>query len=259
MKAQHEGVEMQREQFHFEIEGLKERILDLEREKTKKRKVSGQQSTNKMPTVELAASLGSNSPREKSPWEDRRGSQESQSTVPDEANTSSPNQPEASQPRTLRKSNAQIVKGNPTRSSSEKPWTEVKYSYKKGGMAKKKTQRQEPGGRRILFPREEAKPKMSEEDIMLALDEAFQRVGEPTSVHFSRVSYSHSGAISALLGKKGDAIELLRTRTHLLIRAVKTVDRAVIGDEALEHWQRLKVHGMPLSRYLGEEKMELLR
>ena len=29
--------------------------------------------------------------------------------------------------------------------------------------------------------------------------------------------------------------------------------------EVLEHWQRLKVHGMSLDRYLGEEKMELLK
>lgn len=27
----------------------------------------------------------------------------------------------------------------------------------------------------------------------------------------------------------------------------------------MEHWQRLKVHGIPLERYLGEGKMELLR
>ena len=32
-----------------------------------------------------------------------------------------------------------------------------------------------------------------------------------------------------------------------------------MGIEILEHWQRLKVHGMPLERYLGEGKMELLK
>lgn len=100
---------------------------------------------------------------------------------------------------------------------------------------------------------------MSEEDIMLTLNEALQKAGEPTSIRFSRVSYSQPGAISALLTEKGDAIELLKTRTNVLIRAAKTVDRAVIGAEALEHWQRLKVHGMLLSRYLGEGKMELLK
>lgn len=71
--------------------------------------------------------------------------------------------------------------------------------------------------------------------------------------------YSQSGAISALLTEKTDAVELLKMRINVLIQAAKTVDGAVIGAEALEHWQRLKVHGMFLARYLGEGKMELLR
>ncbi len=94
---------------------------------------------------------------------------------------------------------------------------------------------------------------------MLALNEALQKAGEPATVRFSRIGYSQSGAISTLLTEKADAKELLETRRNILIRVAKTVDAAVIGAEALEHWQRLKVHGMPLGRYLGEGKMELLR
>ena len=33
----------------------------------------------------------------------------------------------------------------------------------------------------------------------------------------------------------------------------------MVGVEILEHWQRLKVHGMSLDRYLGDGKIELLR
>lgn len=44
-----------------------------------------------------------------------------------------------------------------------------------------------------------------------------------------------------------------------MIRAVKAVDPAVVGIEVLKHWQRLKVHGMPLEEILGEGKIELLR
>ena len=44
----------------------------------------------------------------------------------------------------------------------------------------------------------------------------------------------------------------------MLLRAAKSIDEKVIGIEALEQWQKLKVHGMPLARYLGEGKMELL-
>lgn len=172
-------------------------------------------------------------------------------------NSSQPSQPRQSQSGVSRKSYAQVVKENPMRSSLEKPWTEVRYTNKKNVAAKKGMQKQEPGGRRILFPRKEAEPKRSEEDIMLALNEALQKAGELATARFSRIGYSQSGAISALLTEKAGAKELLETRRNILIRAAKTVDAAVIGAEALEHWQRLKVHGMPLGRYLGEGKMEL--
>ena len=113
-------------------------------------------------------------------------------------------------------------------------------------------------GRRILFPRNPGQEK-SEADLMLALNEALQRVGEETCIRFTRVQYTPSGAISALLTKKADAGQLIPRRSNLSIRAVKAVDPAVVGIEVLQHWQRLKVHGMPLERYLGEGKMELLR
>ena len=67
------------------------------------------------------------------------------------------------------------------------------------------------------------------------------------------------GYNTALLTEKADAGQLIPQRSNLLIRAAKSVDPAVIGVEIPEHWQRLKVHGMPLERYLGEGKMELLK
>ena len=94
---------------------------------------------------------------------------------------------------------------------------------------------------------------------MLALNEALQQAGEEKSIRFSRVGYAPSGAVSALLNEKADAGQLIPRRSNLLIRAVKSIDPAVVGVEILEHWQRLKVHEMPLERYLGEGKMELLK
>lgn len=52
---------------------------------------------------------------------------------------------------------------------------------------------------------------------------------------------------------------LIPRLSNVLIRAAKTVNAAIIGVEILEHWQRLKVHGMSLERYLGEKEMELLK
>ena len=100
---------------------------------------------------------------------------------------------------------------------------------------------------------------MSEADLMLVLNEALARAGEGVDIRFSRVRYSPSGAVSALLTEKANAGLLIPRLSNVLIRAVKTVDAAVVGVEILEHWQRLKVHGMSLERYLGDGKIELLR
>ncbi len=85
---------------------------------------------------------------------------------------------------------------------------------------------------------------------MLVLNE---RVNLPAYVRFSKVGYSQSGAISGLLTEKSNAEDLIRNYLTVLIRAAKSVDERVIEVEALERWYRLK----PLTRYLGEGKMEL--
>lgn len=98
----------------------------------------------------------------------------------------------------------------------------------------------------------------SEEDLMLVLNESLQKTGVPAYIRFCRVGYAQSGAISALLTEKASAEYLVREHSNVLIRAAKSIDEIVIGVEALERWQRLKVHGMSLARYFGEGEMELL-
>lgn len=93
---------------------------------------------------------------------------------------------------------------------------------------------------------------------MLVLNEALQQANVPAYVRFTKVGYSPSGANSGLLTEKSNAEELLEEHSTTLIRAAKSVDDGVVGVEKLERWHRLKVHGMPLMRYLGEGKMELL-
>lgn len=66
--------------------------------------------------------------------------------------------------------------------------------------------------RRILFPRNPGQEK-SEADLILALNEALQQVGEETYIRFTRVRYAPSGAISALLTEKADAGELIPRRS----------------------------------------------
>lgn len=93
----------------------------------------------------------------------------------------------------------------------------VKYTNKKNGAAKKGTQKQESGERKILFPREEAQPKRSKENIMLALNETLQKAKKLVIVWFSRVGYAQSGAILTLLTKNANAKKLLKTFRNILI------------------------------------------
>ena len=117
----------------------------------------------------------------------------------------------------------------------------------------------EPEKRRVIFRREPTSAQKSEAHLMLTLNESLQKAGIPAYTRFSRVGYSQSGAISALLTEKSSVKILVRDHSNMLIRAAKSIDEKVIGIEALERWQRLKVHGMSLARYLGDRKMELLR
>ena len=157
------------------------------------------------------------------------------------------------------RSYAAVASAKPIQNPSQ-PWTKVNYGSRRNGTHKPATEiKVEQRGRRILFPRKNGNQLKSEADLMLALNEALQKAGVEAKVRFSRIRYAPSGSISALLTEKADATMLIPSRSNLLIRAAKSVDDAVVGVEVLEQWQRLKVHGMPLDRYLGFGKMELLK
>ncbi len=86
----------------------------------------------------------------------------------------------------------------------EQPWTQVKYKNRKPSRQNSvsSTLNAEYQGRRILFPQEGTGQQRSEADLMLVLNEALARAGEGIDIRFSRVRYSPSGAVSALLTKK---------------------------------------------------------
>ncbi len=250
-EGQREEMENQREQFQFEIEILREKIRDLEIENEKSVQGRAQQESRSTPrfgTPEREP-ISSQTPREKVTKQNqippvKPKEQRSYATVA----AAKPAQTQT-QPR------AKVS----FKKSSEQPWTKVSYGTRKSNMRQpNSTIQQEQLGRRVLFPGNAGQEK-SEADLMLALNEALQQAGEEMSLRFIQVRYAPSGAISALLFEKADAGQLLPRRSNLLIRAVKALDPAVVGIEIPEHWQRLKVHGMPLKRYLGEGKMELLK
>ena len=69
--------------------------------------------------------------------------------------------------------------------------------------------------------------------------------------------YFLTRAILELLTKKSNAKDLITDYSNALIQAAKLLDKSVIGAEAIEQWQRLKVYGMSPFRYFGKRKIEL--
>lgn len=53
------------------------------------------------------------------------------------------------------------------------------------------------------------------------------------------------------------AEDFVKKHSNISIRADKSIDKAVIGVEALERWKQLKIYGISLARYFGERKIEL--
>ena len=74
----------------------------------------------------------------------------------------------------------------------------------------------------------------------------------PVHIRAERVSYSASGSISVLLKLKAYTGMLFPLYKNNLIKAVKAVDPAVVGVEAIEQWHRLKVHSLSIDRYFED-------
>ena len=231
MEAQREEMERQRDQFQFETEVLGERIRDLEKEKDGSAQGQTRRSVSVQETQEEETTQ---SPREKAT---------SQSKI------------HLIKPKEQR-SYATVAATKPAQIPAQ-PWTKVSYGNRK--IKTPPVIKTEQRGRRILFPRKSGSQHKSEADIMLGLNEALQKAGVDSKVRFCRVRYAPSGSISALLTEKADVTMLLPQQSNMLIRAAKAVDDAVVGVEILEQWQRFKVLGMPLERYLGPGKLEILR
>ena len=268
-RAQEEAIEAQRQSFQAELERL-EKMWDekskLLKDEMRLLKNSGQHPARKVGekahTINNNRLVDNHSTGPVGEIEKGRESAEGESVAPTQrqarnVDIPTPN-PGTNSQTTKKQSYASVAASKPSQ-APENPWTQVKYKNRKPNSQQTSLHANgEHLGRRILFPRKTAlDPQMSEADLMLVLNEALQKAGEGS--RFCRVRYSPSGAVSALLTENSDAGTIIPRLSNVLIRAAKSVDQAIIGVEVLEHWQRLKIHGMPLERYLAAGSMELLK
>jgi hypothetical protein len=63
--------------------------------------------------------------------------------------------------------------------------------------------------------------------------------------------YSSSGAITVLLEKGALGSMLLPAYRDLLVTATRQADPAIISAELPEQWYRVKIHGVPIRRYVS--------
>lgn len=142
-------------------------------------------------------------------------------------------------------------------------WTKVSYKKRKIGITPKakielRGRKRGPKKRKVIFWRESGALQKSEEDLILVLNKSLQKTGASIYIKFCQVGYAQSGAILVLFKEKASAEDLVKEHFNILIKAVKSIDKAIIKMEVLEHWKRLKVYGISLARYFGEKKMKLL-
>jgi hypothetical protein len=106
--------------------------------------------------------------------------------------------------------------------------------------------------RRLLFRREggiEA-PRAKREDVILEINRALANAGFPSFMRVVDTGYTNTGAISILL-EKGSTGSILLSYRDLLVTAVRQADPTVVSMELPEQWYRLKIHGVPVKRYLS--------
>jgi hypothetical protein len=96
-----------------------------------------------------------------------------------------------------------------------------------------------------------ASPKPDQE-LMAAINNCLYMKGAP---HFHRVAHvtrNSKGTIMATSAPAVDAKTLITHYRNEMVNAIREVDRAVLDVHELEKWIKLKVHGIPLNRFIGK-------
>ena len=203
IEAQREEMEGQRGQFQFEIHVLGERIRALELEK----EGSPQRQTWRSESVEMSP--------------ERQISQTCQNV-----------QKRSSQPALAK----ELAQSNHANTSQARTMKNQAQPTTQRGSPENSAEAQE---RRAYSSGEPAQNSGEENATLSPIHQrngqrTYAAVGIETRVRFSRVQYTPSGSILALLTEKADAAMLIPSKSNLLIRAAKSVDEAVVGVEVLE-------------------------
>jgi len=93
--------------------------------------------------------------------------------------------------------------------------------------------------------------KKEDDDILSAINRALHAAKVPSFIRFKEVRRNAHGTVTAVTTDTCTAIMMLEHR-NTVIRAAKSVDSVTIGLDTNETWQRVRIYGIPLERYVGK-------
>jgi gas vesicle protein len=114
--------------------------------------------------------------------------------------------------------------------------------------------------RKVIFPRDgyTPHPASNQTDVLSEVNRALRREGVPDHIRLVKLRRNENGVLTGLVGDRTNATQFLLYRDTIL-RAARKADSGVIAVESNETWARLKIHGVPLHRYMKDDPAEGLR
>jgi len=107
--------------------------------------------------------------------------------------------------------------------------------------------------RRLILRRDESVPlpNTMDQEIASAINRALSHPKAPAHIRIMNAKRNAKGAITEITHPNGTAEMALHYR-DIIITAARMVDKGVVDVEENESWERLKIHAVPLIRYMGK-------
>jgi hypothetical protein len=90
-----------------------------------------------------------------------------------------------------------------------------------------------------------------DQEIASAINRVLFHQQAPAHIRIMNARRNAKGAITAITHQNATA-EMAMQYRDVFITAARTVDRGVVDVEGNETWERLKIHAVPLVRYMGK-------
>jgi hypothetical protein len=104
--------------------------------------------------------------------------------------------------------------------------------------------------RKVIFTRDGCKDNA--QDILSEVNRALKKAGVPDHIRLDKLRLNEKGVLTGLVRDRTNAQQFLHYNDIILL-AARRVDSGVIAVESNETWMRLKIHGVPLLRYMKQE------